>query len=153
MSNLLNNIRKIHQEEKSDHLVLSISTDGSGNPSAIFTGLEGGIFTRLGMIDMAIRQLEEVRADLYEKSDNQVTDVVKNSVPQELPHEKRLEELLEKLPADKQPHMRELISKMVDHIKIPENVDMKNQIVEDVMKQINKRCGFEGNSMSVEDFN
>lgn len=149
MSDFINKIIEVHKSEKNDHLILAVNSTASSAPQSVYATIEGGFFTRLGMIEMAIRQLEEMREDMISKAESHGV-AGKSDSPKEEFLKERLEKSLSKLPDHMQTPIRNLMDKMLHDIQENKTQDVKQAFTEDVLKQINKRFGFEGNSLDVE---
>jgi len=144
MTNFLSKIQEAHNSEKTPHLVVAVEASSSGSPRGIFGGFEGGTLVRLGLIELAMRQLDEMRQDIIDAIENNVaerTDVKSPIVNQDT----KLKQALEKLP----PELRESVDKLMDKVKTSmgdlSKENIKDAFVQDTLKEINKRFGFEGN--------
>lgn len=68
---LLRKAEQLHHAEKEtnlyDHMMLVMEVDERGIPNGNMVKIKGQPFTVLGMIDVAIRKLEEIRENIHDK--------------------------------------------------------------------------------------
>lgn len=158
MSKLAEKIEQLCEAEKKDRLVLALELDEHGRPDCIMINTEGTVMTRLGMIDMAIRHLELLREDIHEDLEGRQQhreEKEDTQKPPVGPNEQKLRDKVKSLPEDLQGPVNKLLDKIKGEFfnKKPsedKTVDVKDAFKKDFFKEINKRFGFEGNSLNVE---
>jgi hypothetical protein len=160
MTRLVEKIEQLSELDKNDHVVAAIQLDSKGRPDCVFVGMEGNFISRLGMIDILIRQLELVREDLHEELENhqderRMTDNGEKKPPVG-PNEQTLRNKVETLPKELQGPVNKLLDKIKadifkDNDKSEPSGDIKEAFVQDFFKEVNKRFGFEGNAINPEE--
>lgn len=158
MTKLAEKIEQLCEAEKTDRLVLALELDQHGRPDCIMINSEGNVMTRLGMIDMAIRHLELLRENIHEDLEGRQQHRKEKEDTQERsvgPNEQRLRDKVKNLPEDLQGPVNKLLDKIKGEFfekKTSENKneDVKDAFKKDFFKEINKRFGFEGNSLDIE---
>lgn len=158
MTKLAEKIEQLCEAEKKERLVLALELDQHGRPDCIMINTEGNVMTRLGMIDMAIRHLELLRENIHEnleghqQSGNDKEDTQERFIGS---NEQKLRDKVKTLPEDLQGPVNKILDKIKGEFfekKTSENKneDVKEAFKKDFFKEINKRFGFEGNSLDVE---
>lgn len=155
MNKLANQIEQLSDAHKTDHMVICVELKKDGRPDCMFAGMEGSIVTRLGMIDILMRQLEGIREDLHESMDNNIEDIEKKKRPETSsigPNEQKLRENIKNLPEHLQGPVNAIIDKVKNDLFNPKEQtgstkDVKAAFVQDFYQEINKRFGFEGNAL------
>lgn len=151
-------IKKYH---KNNYLNVIMELNDAGNPGTIFVCVEGNITTRLGMIEIMIRQLEDFRESLHEQMDQDSREEVtkgnhaKEQSPLDRLNSPDMLEKIERLPPGMKDSVKSLIEELKQEIdkdakpasKDPN--DVKKAFVKNLLQQINKRFGFEGNSIEI----
>ncbi len=151
----------IKHNHKNNYLNVVLELNDAGNPGTICVSVEGNIITRLGMIDVIMRQLEEIRESLHEQMDEDSQEkVTKGNHGAELSPLDRLNspEMLakiERLPSGMKDSVKSLIEELKQEIgndpkaDTEDTKDVKKAFVKNLLEQINKRFGFEGNSIKI----
>lgn len=162
MSKLVKAVEEvIKQNHKNNYFNILLELNDAGNPGTIWACVEGNIITRLGMIDVLIRQLEEIREGLHQQMDQDSREeVTKGNHAEEQSPLERLSSpdmlaKIERLP----PGMKDSVKSLIEELKqemlndpkadTEEPNDVKKAFVRNLLQQINKRFGFEGNSIEI----
>jgi len=158
MSKLIKAIEAAIQDNKvHNHLSITLELNAAGNPAAVFVNFDGNLMTRLGMIDVLIRQLEDIREELHEQLQNDSEETKRSSGDAESIIEekaKALRQKVESLPEELRDPVNALLNKLDKELGKHRKEDVatdeiKAAFVKSILSQINKRFGFEGNSMPI----
>jgi hypothetical protein len=158
MSKLIEAIEAAIKSNKSyNHLSITLELNAAGNPASIFVNFDGNLMTRLGMIDVLIRQLEDIREELHEELQNDSEETKRHrSDADSVIKEKTnaLRQKIESLPEEFRDPVNALLNKMDKELGKHRKEDVatdeiKAAFVKSILSQINKRFGFEGNSIPI----